>query len=47
MIEPASTWAAQPGPPNGVFVLALLTAPKVWSTIAADAVRNRFGRGSE
>lgn len=36
-------WAAEPGPPNAVFVAVLLTAPYLWSNKVRSFVRERFG----
>lgn len=48
IIAQAVEWAAKPGPPNAVFVLALLTAPWLWADYAKRAGRriiNRFTGG--
>lgn len=39
-VTAAVEWATNPGPPNWVFVLALLTTPAYWS----DKVRKWVGR---
>lgn len=36
-------WATASGPPNWVFVLAVLTSPVVWSRWAVQFARERFG----
>jgi len=38
-VAAAVEWAAAPGPPNWVFVMAIVTAPAYWS----DTVRSRVG----
>ena len=43
MLEPAVEWARASGPPNWLFVLALLTAPRQWSTVAVDTIQERIG----
>jgi hypothetical protein len=47
MLESAIEWATRPGPPNWVFVVAILTAPKVWSKyihrLARKLYEQRFG----
>ncbi|WP_158217306.1 hypothetical protein [Halorubrum sp. Ib24] len=42
MIDAAAEWAVATGPPNWMFVLALLTHPKVWSGAAVQTVRKRL-----
>ena len=42
MIDAAAEWAVATGPPNWMFVLALLTHPKVWSESAVRLVRDRL-----
>jgi len=42
----ALEWAARSGPPNALFVAALLTRPSVWTNRLLDAAKRRFG-GSE
>lgn len=39
----AASWATSQGPPNWVFVVALLTAPHKWTDIIVSRVRQRFG----
>jgi len=49
MTDPATAafeWAARAGPPNVVFVLALLTRPSTWSKKAMQIVEDRFGSSS-
>lgn len=36
VIQPAIDWATANGPPNWVFVLALLTAPHLWAKQIKD-----------
>ncbi len=36
VIQPALDWATAAGPPNWVFVLALLTAPHLWAKQIKD-----------
>jgi len=43
MIESATSWATATGPPNWLFVVALLTHPKVWSESAIAAIKKRLG----
>jgi len=43
MIDAAIDWAARSGPPNGVFVLALLTHASTWSRSAVRFARERIG----
>lgn len=47
MIEAATEWAAKPGPPNGVFVAVLLTAPYLWSRHVKQLVADRLGSSGE
>lgn len=47
MIEAATEWAAASGPPNGVFLFAVLTSPAVWSRRAVQLLRERLGRRGE
>jgi len=44
VIDPTAAveWATATGPPNWLFVLALLTHPKTWSGAAVQMVRRRF-----
>lgn len=46
MIDSATSWATATGVPNWLFVVALLTHPKVWSDMAVSAVRDRLERRS-
>lgn len=47
MLAPVIEWATGSGPPNWVFVIALLTAPHTWSRYVTRAAREfyeqRFG----
>lgn len=47
MLDPVVEWATAPGPPNLLFVVALLTAPHLWSRYVKRTVRElyeqRFG----
>lgn len=45
--QAAAQWAAANGPPNAVFVVALLTSPARWSKWAAEQVGARLGGGSD
>jgi len=50
MIDPLLEWATRPGPPNWVFVVALLTAPHLWSRYvkrAASEYYQRYVGGAE
>lgn len=38
MIDPAVEWATANGPPNWVFVVALLSAPHLWAAQIKDRV---------
>lgn len=42
MYEAAIEWAASRGPPNWLFVLALLTRPASWTGAAIGLVRERL-----
>lgn len=42
-LEAAAQWAARPGPPNWVFVVALLTTAYRWSNFVVGTLRRRFG----
>lgn len=42
----AAEWAAREGPPNLVFILALLTSPARWSRWARDRLDQWRGDGS-
>lgn len=42
LIGPAIDWATTAGPPNWVFVLALLTRPARWSSAAVAIVEARL-----
>lgn len=39
----ALEWAARAGPPNAVFVAALLTRPSTWTRKLVELVDSRFG----
>ncbi len=39
LVARAVEWAASPGPPNWVFVMAIVTAPAYWSETARSRVR--------
>jgi len=40
LVQPATDWATANGPPNWVFVVALLTTPHLWaSRISAVGTR--------
>jgi len=39
LVAAATEWLAAPGPPNWVFVTAVVTAPAYWS----ETVRGRLG----
>jgi len=41
-IDAALDWAVASGPPNWVFVLALLTSPARWSSATVAIVRSRL-----
>jgi len=43
----ALEWAARAGPPNAVFVAALLTRPAVWTNRLLAAVDKRLGGSDE
>jgi len=43
LVQAAVEWAAANGPPNWVFILALLTAPARWTSIAIEMVQSRLG----
>lgn len=45
VLRAALAWAAADGPPNAVFVVALLTSPARWSRWAADRVGSYLGGG--
>ena len=42
LVDAAVNWLASDGPPNWLFVLALLTAPAKWSRTAVSFVRSRL-----
>lgn len=42
LLAPAVEWAVQHGPPNWVFVVALLTRPAVWAKYVKKAVRHVY-----
>lgn len=44
MIEPAVEWAQQPGPPNWVFVAALLSTPHLWAGYVKRGGRHLWNR---
>jgi len=46
VVAAAAEWAASSGPPNALFVVALLTSPARWSRWAADRVGSYLGGGS-
>lgn len=46
IIEPTVQWAATNGPPNAVFVVALLTKPASWSKRAVGAANKYLPGGS-
>lgn len=41
--EPAVQWATADGPPNWMFVLALLTTPAMWSRRVTALAKRRLG----
>jgi len=43
-VAAAAEWAASPGPPNWVFVLAIVTAPAYWSESVRGRVRPLLDR---
>lgn len=47
VVAAAARWAASNGPPNAVFILALLTSPARWSRWAADRVGSYIGGSSD
>jgi len=47
VVAAAADWAASSGPPNAVFVVALLTAPWRWSKWARDRVGAFLPGGDE
>ena len=44
MLEPAIDWATRAGPPNWVFVVALLSAPHLWSRYVKRAAKDVYAR---
>jgi len=42
LVDVAIEWAAARGPPNWMFVLALLTTPSRWSRTIVSVVRARL-----
>jgi hypothetical protein len=46
-VDAALEWAVATGPPNWLFVVALLTRPSTWTSTVVDAARSRLGGGDE
>jgi hypothetical protein len=44
IIARAVEWAASPGPPNAVFLVAVLTAPWLWAGYAKDGAQRLLDR---
>lgn len=44
MINPLIDWATSNGPPNWVFVAALLTSPHMWSQYVKQAASEFYDR---
>lgn len=44
MMENALNWAQANGPPNWLFVVALLTAPRLWAEYIKKAVSDYYER---
>lgn len=42
-VEGAAAWATSSGPPNWVFVVALLTSPSRWTSLVMTQLKQRFG----
>lgn len=42
LLEPLLEWATKPGPPNWVFVVAILTAPHLWTKYIKEALRDAY-----
>jgi len=51
LITPLLDWATAHGPPNWTFVVAILTAPHLWSRyikkVARDLYAERFGESAD
>jgi len=44
MIDSAVAWGLEPGPPNWIFVVALLSTPHLWSRYAKESASRLFER---
>jgi len=42
MMDSAVQWAVESGPPNWVFLLALLTSPKKWGELASRVIDEKL-----
>lgn len=47
LIAETLVWLATEGPPNGVFLLAVITEPSTWTDRAIGFVRSRFDLGGK
>ena len=41
-IESLVDWATRPGPPNWIFIVALLSTPHLWSRYVKDAAKEFY-----
>lgn len=47
VVAVALEWAARSGPPNALFVAALLTRPSTWTNRLVTAADRRLSGGTE
>jgi hypothetical protein len=47
LLGPVISWATEAGPPNWLFLLAVLTRPAVWSKSVVEAARRRLSKPSK
>jgi hypothetical protein len=47
VIDGIPAWFFQTGPPNWVFLVALLTSPSKWAKQAKRVMKKPFGGGSD